>query len=150
MALVVLFIVNVEEPPVPAIDDGLKPPLVMPAGKPDSLPTLRPTAPIEPLTGVMVTLKVVDRPGTTGLDEGLTAIEKSALGGSTVIVRGETPSAPLPPRKASLPDLVRLLPRSRRRGLEGVGATPQPTIWNEEGIHVSQSRHSHWLYRPRA
>ena len=42
-------------------------------------------------------------------------------------VSEETPSAPLLPRKALLPDLGRLLPRSRRRGLEGVGATPRPT-----------------------
>ena len=46
-------------------------------------------------------------------------------------VSGGTPSASLPPRKALLPGLVRLLPRSRGRGLEGVGATPRPTIHNQ-------------------
>jgi len=34
------------------------------------------------------------------------------------LVLGDTPPAALLPRKALLPDLVRLLPRSRRRGLE--------------------------------
>jgi len=47
------------------------------------------------------------------------------------LVSGDTPPAALLPRKALLPDLVRLLPRSRRRGLEGVGATPKPTIQNQ-------------------
>ncbi len=55
-------------------------------------------------------------------------------------VSGDPPSAALLPRKAPLPDLVRLLPRSRRRGLEGVGATPKPTIENKskEQVYVSQ------------
>src|SRR3954447_25492532 len=71
-------------------------------------------------------------------------------------VSGETPSALLPPRKASLPDLVRLLPRSRRRGLEGVGATPKPTtqkigalscISIASPLSVSQaSSRKHWLH----
>jgi len=34
-----VFIVRVDEPP-PEIVEGLKPPLVIPDGKPDSLPTL--------------------------------------------------------------------------------------------------------------
>ena len=42
-------------------------------------------------------------------------------------VSGDTPPASHLPRKALLPDLGRLLPRSRRRGLEGVGATPRPS-----------------------
>jgi hypothetical protein len=87
VVLVVVFIVRVEDPPVPAIDDGLKPALVMPDGNPVSLPTLRLIAPTEPATDATATLKVVDWPGTTDFDEGLTAIEKSALGGRTVIVR---------------------------------------------------------------
>ena len=41
VALVVVFIVRVETPPAPLIDAGLKPPLVMPAGNPDSLLTLK-------------------------------------------------------------------------------------------------------------
>jgi hypothetical protein len=54
-----VFIVRVDVP-LPAIDDGLKPPLVIPVGNPDSLPTLRLTTPLNPLRGVTVTLKVVD------------------------------------------------------------------------------------------
>jgi hypothetical protein len=36
---------------------------------------------------VTVTVKVVNWPGMTAFDEGLTPIEKSGLGGSTVMVR---------------------------------------------------------------
>jgi hypothetical protein len=54
IALVVVFIVRVEEP-APLMEVGLKPPLVTPLGKPDSLPTLRLTEPVKPLTGVTVT-----------------------------------------------------------------------------------------------
>ncbi len=49
--------------------------------------TLRLTDPVKPLRGVIVTVNVVDWPGRTTFDAGLTAIEKSALGGSTVMVR---------------------------------------------------------------
>jgi hypothetical protein len=87
VALAVVFIVRVEEPPGPVIEDGLKPPLVMPFGNPDSLPTLRLTVPLKPLRAATVTVKVADWPGRTARDEGVTAIEKSGLGGSTVIVR---------------------------------------------------------------
>jgi hypothetical protein len=85
-ALLLVFIVRVEEP-LPAMDGGLNPPLVMPLGNPDSLPTLRLTEPPNPFTGVTVTVKFVDWPGRTAPDEGVTAIEKSALGGSTVMAR---------------------------------------------------------------
>jgi hypothetical protein len=86
VALVVVFIVKVETPPVPLIDVGLKPPLVMPVGNPDSLLTLRLTVPLKPVRGVTVTVKAADWPGRTACDEGLTAMSKS---GSfrTVIVR---------------------------------------------------------------
>jgi hypothetical protein len=84
--LVVVFIVRVEEPP-PVIEAGLKPPLVIPPGKAFSLPTLRVTAPLKPLRGVTATVNVVDWPGNTVFDDGLTAIEKSGLVGRTVIVR---------------------------------------------------------------
>jgi hypothetical protein len=57
-------IVSVEEPP-PVIDGGLKPPLVIPVGKPLSLPTLKFTVPVKPLSGVTVTVYVVDSPGIT-------------------------------------------------------------------------------------
>jgi hypothetical protein len=81
--------VSVEEPAPPAMemDDGLKPPLVMPLGKPDSLPTARLTVPVKPLFGVTVTVNVVDPPGTTPLDEGITSTSKSGADGRTVMVR---------------------------------------------------------------
>ena len=85
MALVV-FMVSVDEP-LPLIVGGLKPPLVIPLGNPFSLLTLRLTAPLNPLRGVTVTLNVADWPGRTTFDAGLTAIAKSALDGSTVMVR---------------------------------------------------------------
>src|SRR2546427_396922 len=75
------------ELPDPVIEDGLKPPLGMPLGNPFSLPTLRLTVPLNPLRGVTVTVNGADWPGRTVCDAGLTAIEKSALSGSTVIVR---------------------------------------------------------------
>ena len=59
VALVVVFIVSVDDPE-PVMEDGLKPPLVMPVGNPFSLPTVRVTAPLNPLTGETVTVKVVD------------------------------------------------------------------------------------------
>jgi hypothetical protein len=86
VALVVVFIVNVAAPE-PVIGDGVKPPLVIPLGNPFSLPTLRVTAPLNPLRGETVTMKVVDWPGMISCDEGLTAIEKSALVGRTVMLR---------------------------------------------------------------
>jgi hypothetical protein len=79
--------VSVEEPVPPAMDDGLKPPLVMPLGKPDSLPTARLTVPVNPLFGTTVTVNVVDPPGTTARDEGVTSMSKSGADGRTVIVR---------------------------------------------------------------
>ena len=60
--LVVVFIVRVDEP-LPEIEAGLKPPLVIPVGNPDSLPTLRVTGPLNPLRGVTVTIYVVELPG---------------------------------------------------------------------------------------
>jgi hypothetical protein len=79
-------IVSVEEPPV-VIDAGLKPPLAIPVGKPDSLPTLKFTVPVKPLRGVTVTVYVVDPAGTTSCTAGPTAMLKSGLVGSTVTVR---------------------------------------------------------------
>ena len=84
--LVVVFIVRVDEP-LPVIEGGLKPPLVMPVGNPDSLPTLSVTGPVNPLRGVTVTLNVVDWPGRTVFAEGLTEMSKSGLAGRTVMVR---------------------------------------------------------------
>lgn len=85
-ALVVVSIVSVELP-LPVIDDGLNPPLVMPVGKPDSLETLRFTVPLNPLSDVTVTVKVAACPGTTCAATGLTTIEKSGVDGTTVIWR---------------------------------------------------------------
>src|SRR5262245_9816311 len=85
-ALAVVIMVSVDEPE-PVIDAGLNPPLMTPLGNPDSLPTPRLTVPVKPLRGVTVTVKVVDCPGTTSPADGVTAIEKSAVGGVTVIVR---------------------------------------------------------------
>jgi hypothetical protein len=86
VAFVVVFIVSVDDPEA-VIVDGLNPPLVTPLGNPFSLPTLRVTAPLNPLRDETVTVKLVDWPGMTSCEEGLTAIEKSALVGSTVIMR---------------------------------------------------------------
>jgi hypothetical protein len=66
---------------------GLKPPLVIPVGNPDSLLTPRATDPVNPLSGVTVTVYVVNPPGTTVWAPGPTVIEKSGVLGSTVIVR---------------------------------------------------------------
>ena len=74
---------SVEEPPV-VIDGGLKPPLVIPVGKPFMLPTLKFTVPVKPLSGVTVTVYVVDPPGTTSCAAGPTVMSKSGLVGSTV------------------------------------------------------------------
>src|SRR5215831_10158636 len=52
---VVVFIVSVEVP-VPLIEGGLNPPLVIPVGNPDSLPTLRLTGPLNPLMPVTETV----------------------------------------------------------------------------------------------
>jgi len=75
------------ETPEPVIEAGLKPPLVTPPGNPDSLPTLKLTFPVNPVTRVTVTVNVVDCPGVTTCADGFTAIEKSGVGGVTVIVR---------------------------------------------------------------
>ena len=58
--------VRVEEPE-PLIEAGLKPPLVTPGGKGDSLSTVRVTDPAKPVMGVTVTVNVVDWPGVTDL-----------------------------------------------------------------------------------
>src|SRR5262245_61505346 len=85
-ALVVVFMVSVEVP-LPAIEAGLKPPLVMPAGKPFSLLTLKLTVPVNPVFGLTVTVNAADWPGRTVCAVGPTPISKSGLVGSTVIVR---------------------------------------------------------------
>ena len=86
VVLVVVFIVNVEVPE-PDIVAGLKPPLLIPLGKPDSLSAARLTDPLKPLSEVTDTVNVADPPGATATDDGVTAIEKSGVCGSTVIVR---------------------------------------------------------------
>jgi hypothetical protein len=84
--LVVVFIVSVEEPE-PLMEAGLKPALLTPLENPDSLPTLRLTEPLKPLTGVTVTVNAAAPPGTTSCADGPTAIEKSGVAGVTVILR---------------------------------------------------------------
>jgi hypothetical protein len=53
--LVVVFIVSVAVP-APLMEGGLKPPLVIPVGNPDSLPTLRLTGPVKPLMAATETV----------------------------------------------------------------------------------------------
>ncbi len=84
IVLVVVAIVRVDNPE-PLMEAGLKPALLTPVGNPDSLPTLRLTAPVKPLCGVMVTVYAADPPGMTCCADGLTVIEKSGLAGVTVI-----------------------------------------------------------------
>jgi hypothetical protein len=102
-AAIVVFMVSVEVP-LPAIDDGLKPPLVIPAGKPDSLATLRLTGPLNPVSGVIVTVKVTACPGTTCAPGGVTAIEKSEVDGRTVIWRVGGLGSVLPKKSIAVND----------------------------------------------
>src|SRR5262245_48846948 len=78
--------VSVEDPE-PVMVEALNPPLEMPAGNAASLQTLRLTEPLNPASGVTVTVKVFDWPGLTVLAEGLTEIEKSGVVGVTVMTR---------------------------------------------------------------
>ena len=103
--LVVVFSVKVDEPP-PEMEAGLKPPLVIPAGNPDSLPTLRVTGPLNPLRGVIVTLNVAELPGRTVCPEGLTEMSKFPLVGSTVIVRVGGLGSELPVASISVREIV--------------------------------------------
>ena len=98
-------IVSVEEPPV-LIDAGLKPPLVIPVGKPDSLPTLKFTVPVKPLRGVTVTVYLASPPGTTSCAAGPTVMEKSGLVGSTVIVRVGGLGSELPVASITVSEVV--------------------------------------------
>ena len=98
-------IVSVEDPPV-LIDAGLKPPLVIPVGKPDSLPTLKFTVPVKPLRGATVTVYVVNPPGTTSWADGPTVMEKSGLLGSTVIVRVGGLGSELPVASITVSEVV--------------------------------------------
>src|SRR5437762_7359185 len=94
-----------EEPPL-LIDAGLKPPLVIPVGKPDSLPTLKFTVPVKPLRGVTVTVYVASPPGTTSWAAGPTVMEKSGLAGSTVIVRVGGLGSELPVASITVSEMV--------------------------------------------
>ena len=98
-------IVSVEAPPV-LIDGGLKPPLVIPVGKPDSLLTLKLTVPVKPLRGVTVTVYVASPPGTTSCAAGPTVMEKSGLVGSTVIVRVGGLGSELPVASITVSEIV--------------------------------------------
>ena len=98
-------IVSVEEPPV-LIDGGLKPPLVMPVGKPDSLPTLKFTVPVNPLKGATVTAYVARPPGITSCAAGPTVMEKSGLVGSTVTLRVGGLGSELPVASITVREIV--------------------------------------------
>jgi hypothetical protein len=98
-------IVSVEEPPV-LIDAGLKPPLVIPVGKPDSLPTLKFTVPVKPLRDVPVTVYLASPPGTTSCAAGPTVMEKSGLVGSTVTVRVGGFGSELPVASITVSEIV--------------------------------------------
>jgi hypothetical protein len=98
-------IVRVEEPPVP-MDKGLKPPLVIPVGRPDSLPTLKFTVPVNPFRGVTVTVYVATPPGTTSRAAGATVMPKSGLVGSTVIVRVGGLGSELPVASLTVSEIV--------------------------------------------
>ena len=116
--------VSVEEPPV-LIDAGLKPTLVIPVGKPDSLPTLKFTVPVKPLRGVTVTVYVVPPPGTTSCAAGPTVMEKSGLagGGSTVIVRVGGLGSELPVASIIVSEIV-YVPDAPNLTFTGVCAVP--------------------------
>ena len=86
LALDVVFMVRVDAPE-PVMVAGANPPLVIPPGNPDSLPTLKLTVPLKPVSGITVTVKLADCPGTTVLEGGPTAILKSGLDGVTVTIR---------------------------------------------------------------
>src|SRR2546423_9550593 len=105
MVEVDVCIVSVEEPPV-LIDAGLKPPLVIPVGKPDSLPTLKFTVPIKPLRGVTVTVYVASPPETTSCAAGPTVMKKSGLVGSTLIVRVGGLGSELPVASITVSEMV--------------------------------------------
>ena len=101
--------VSVEEEPPVLIDAGLKPLLVIPVGKPDSLPTLKFTVPVKPLRGVTVTVYVVETTApsrTTSCAAGPTVMEKSGLVGSTVIVRVGGLGSELPVASITVSELV--------------------------------------------
>jgi len=84
IVVVVVTIVRVDDPE-PAMEGGLKPALLTPVGNPDSLPTLRLTAPVKPVCEVTVTVYAADPPGMTSCADGPTVIVKSGLVGVTVI-----------------------------------------------------------------
>jgi len=98
-------IVSVEEPPA-VIDGGLKPPLVIPVGKPFSLPTLKFTVPVKPLRGVTVTVYEVDSPVITSCAAGLMVMSKSGLVGSTSIVRVGGFGSELPVASVTVREIV--------------------------------------------
>src|SRR4029077_5998683 len=76
LVLVDVFMVSVDVP-APVMSGGLNPPLVMPGGKPASEPASSVTVPLNPVSGVTVTVNVADWPGTTAAQGGLTSISKS-------------------------------------------------------------------------
>src|SRR5690349_18653515 len=106
LVLAVVFMVSVDVPEPPAIDAGLKPPLVIPVGKPDSLPTARLTPPLKPVCGDTLTVKRACWPGFTVIAGGLTSMVKSALLGSTVTVRVGGDGSELPAESIAVSEAV--------------------------------------------
>jgi hypothetical protein len=102
---VAVFIVKVAVPD-PTIEDGLKPPLVIPLGNPDSLPTARLTAPANPLWADTVTVNCALCPGVTVMAGGVTAMEKSPVVGSTVMVRVGGEGSELPALSIAVSETV--------------------------------------------
>src|SRR5262245_64221334 len=113
--------VRVEDPD-PLIDGGVKPPLLTPPGNPDSLVTARLTVPVKPLTGVTVTVNIVESPGWTCCAGGLTVIEKSGVAGVTVIVRVGGLGSELPVESMTVSE-VSYVPGAEKLTLPGFWTT---------------------------
>jgi len=92
--------------PLPEIEGGLKPPLVIPEGNPDSLPTARVTGPLNPLRDLILTVNVIELPGRTVFAKGVTEMSKSALAGRTVTVRVGGLGSELPVASISVRETV--------------------------------------------
>src|SRR5437667_3031952 len=72
----------------------------------NSLPTLKLSVPLNPLSGVTVTVYVASPPGTTSRATGPTVMEKSGLVGSTVIVRVGGLGSELPVASITVSEIV--------------------------------------------
>lgn len=98
--------VRTDVPDPPVMDDGEKPPFVIPVGNPPSVATLRLTVPVKAPSGVTSTVKCAACPGSTVSDDGVTSISKSGVDGVTVMKRvggcgSEFPLASITVREAT-------------------------------------------------